>query len=182
MTGEFKYMVIKMKTLKVKLIYSALLTLCFQLSLNADELLAKPLIVNSKAQPIESIEDFIDPLKGVSFNLDKRVNKLNKKLTNQNVNNELILQPGQYIQIKGIDNRILLFDGSFLIKFNTFPNLQNFAISNELEFVSNLSDISVGVFKVKNISELQLKIDSIKDDDNIISIQLNTIDPNLQPE
>ena len=34
-------MVIKMKTLKVKLIYSALLTLCFQLSLNADELLAK---------------------------------------------------------------------------------------------------------------------------------------------
>ena len=112
MTGEFKYMVIKMKTLKVKLIYSALLTLCFQLSLNADELLAKPLIVNSKAQPIESIEDFIDPLKGVSFNLDKRVNKLNKKLTNQNVNNELILQPGQYIQIKGIDNRILLFDGS----------------------------------------------------------------------
>ena len=175
-------MVIKMKTLNVNLIYSVLLTLCFQLDLMSDEELAKLISIDSKIKSIESIEDSIDPLKGVSFNLDKRVNKLNKKLTNQNVNNELILQPGEYIQIKGIDNRILLFDGSFLIKFNTFPNLQNFAISNELEFVSNLSDISVGVFKVKNISELQLKIDSIKDDDNVISIQLNTIDPNLQPE
>ena len=174
-------MVIKIKTAKVNLIFSALITLCFQANLMSDEELAR-LIPDSKTKPIESIEDFTDPLKGVSFNFDKRVNKLNKKLTNQNVNNELILQPGEYIQIKGIDNRILLFDGSFLIKFNTFPNLQNFAISNELEFVSNLSDISVGVFKVKNISELQLKIDSIKDDDNIISIQLNTIDPNLQPE
>ena len=175
-------MVIKMKTLNVNLIYSVLLTLCFQLDLMSDEELAKLISIDSKIKSIESIEDSVDPLQGVSFNLDKRVNKLNKKLTNQNVNNELILQPGEFIQIKGIDNRILLFDGSFLIKFNTFPNLQNFAISNELEFVSNLSDISVGVFKVKNISELQLKIDSIKDDDNIISIQLNTIDPNLQPE
>ena len=174
-------MVIKIKTAKVNLIFSALITLCFQANLMSDEELAR-LIPDSKTKPIESIEDFTDPLKGVSFNFDKRVNKLNKKLTNQNVNNELILQPGEYIQIKGIDNRILLFDGSFLIKFNTFPNLQNFAISNELEFVSNLSDISVGVFKVKNISELQLKIDSIKDDDNVISIQLNTIDPNLQPQ
>ena len=174
-------MVIKIKTAKVNLIFSALITLCFQANLISDEELAR-LIPDSKTKPIESIEDFTDPLKGVSFNFDKRVNKLNKKLTNQNVNNELILQPGEYIQIKGIDNRILLFDGSFLIKFNTFPNLQNFAISNELEFVSNLSDISVGVFKVKNISELQLKIDSIKDDDNVISIQLNTIDPNLQPQ
>lgn len=175
-------MVIKIKTLKVNLMFSALITLCFQLDLTSDEELAKLIIIDSKIKSIESIEDSIDPLKGVSFNLDKRVNKLNKKLTNQNVDNELTLQPGEYIQIKGIDNRILLFDGSFLIKFNTFPNLQNFAISNELEFVSNLSDISVGVFKVKNISELQFKIDSIKDDDNIISIQLNTIDPNLQSQ
>tara|TARA_B100001093_G_C26740185_1_gene976279 strand:- start:54 stop:581 length:528 start_codon:yes stop_codon:yes gene_type:complete len=175
-------MVIKIKTLKANLIFSVLITLCFQLVLMSDEELAKLIPIDSKIDSIESIEDFTDPLEGVLFNLDKRVNKFNKKLTNQNLNNELILQPGEYIQIKGIDNRILLFDGSFLIKFNTFPNLQNFAISNELEFVSNLSDINVGVFKVKNISELQLKIDSIKDDNNIISIQLNTIDPALQPE
>ena len=175
-------MVIKLKTVKFNLIFTALLTFCFQLDLMSDEELAKLIRIDSKIKSIESIEDFIDPLKGVSFNLDKRVNKLNKELANKNLANKLILQPGEYIQIKGIDNRLLLFDGSFFIKFNEFPNLQNFAISNELEFVSNLSDISVGVFKVKNISELQLKIDSIKDDDNVISIQLNTIDPNLQPE
>ena len=171
-----------MKTLKVKLIYSALLSLCFQLNLNADEILAKPLTVYSKVQPIESIENSINPLKGVTFNFDKRVNKFNKDLKNQNLTNELTLQPGEYIRIKGIDNRLLLFDGSLLIKFDTFPDLQNFALSNELELVSNLSDISVGVFKVKNISELQSKVDFIKEDDNVLSITLNTIDPSLKPE
>ena len=175
-------MVIKMKTLKGKLIFSALLTFCFQLNLNADELLAPPLTVNLKVQPIESIENSINPLKGVSINLDKRVNKFNKELANRNSNNELILKPGEYIRIKGIDNRLLLFDGSLLIKFDTFPDLQNFALSNELELVSNLSDISVGVFKVKNISELQSKVDFIKENDNVLSITLNTIDPSLKPE
>lgn len=175
-------MVIKMKTLKGKLIFSALLTFCFQLNLNADELLAKPLTVNSKVKSIESIENSISPLKGVSINLDKKVNKFNKELANKNLNNELILQPGEYIRIKGIDNRLLLFDGSLLIKFDTFPDLQNFALSNELELVSNLSDISVGVFKVKNISALQSKVDFIKENDNVLSITLNTIDPSLKPE
>ena len=175
-------MVIKMKTLKINLIYSVLLTLCFQLDLMSDEELAKLISIDSKIKSIESIEDFIDPLEGVTFNFDKRVNKFNKELINQNLANKLIIQPGEYIQIKGIDNRLLLFDGSILIKFNTFPNLENFSISNELEFVSNLSDINVGVFKINNLSELQLKIDSIKEDDNVLSIHLNTIDPSLLPE
>ena len=171
-----------MKTLKINLIYSVLLTLCFQLDLMSDEELAKLISIDSKIKSIESIEDFIDPLEGVTFNFDKRVNKFNKELINQNLANKLIIQPGEYIQIKGIDNRLLLFDGSILIKFNTFPNLENFSISNELEFVSNLSDINVGVFKINNLSELQLKIDSIKEDDNVLSIHLNTIDPSLLPE
>ena len=175
-------MAIKIKTVKVNLIFSALIILCFQLDLVSDDELAKLIPIDSRNKSIVSIEDFIDPLEGVTFNFDKRVNKFNKELINQNLANKLIIQPGEYIQIKGIDNRLLLFNGSFLIKFNTFPNLQNFAISNELEFVSNLSDINVGVFKINNLSELQLKIDSIKEDDNVISIQLNTIDPNLQPE
>ena len=175
-------MVIKLKTVKFNLIFTALLTFCFQLDLMSDEELAKLIRIDSKIKSIESIEDFMDPLKGVSFNLDKRFDKSNKQLAKLDLNNELILQPGEYIQIKGIDNRSLLFDGSFLVKFSTFPNLQSFAFANGLEFVSNLSDINIGVFKVENISELQLKIDSFKDDDNVISIYLNTIDPNLQPE
>jgi len=174
-------MVIKIKTAKVNLIFSALITLCFQADLMSDEELAK-LIPDSKTKPIESLEDFKNPLKGVSFNLDKKFDKSNKQLAILDLNNELILQPGEYIQIKGIDNRSLLFDGSFLVKFSTFPNLQSFAFANELEFVSNLSDINIGVFKVKNISELQLKINALMVDDNVKSIHLNTIDPNLQPE
>ena len=174
-------MVIKIKTLRVNLIFCTLTALCLQLDLVSDEPLTsiKLLSIDSK---FETIGDSKDPLKGVTFNFNKRVNKINKELASENIANELILQPGEYIQIKGIDNRLLLFDGSFLIKFNTFPNLQNFAISNELELVNNLSDMSVGVFKVKNISELQLKINSLKDNENIISITLNTIDPSLKAE
>ena len=174
-------MVIKIKTLKVKLIFSTLMILCFQLDLISDEPLTsiKLITIDSK---FETIGDSKDPLKGVSFNLNKRVNKSNKELTSQNLTNELILQPGEYIQIKSIDNRLLLFDGSFLVKFNVFPNLQDFAIRNELEFVSNLSDINAGVFKVKNISELQLKISALKDNQNITSMILNTIDPSVKAE
>jgi hypothetical protein len=174
-------MVIKIKTLKVNLIFSTLMVLCFQLDLISDEPLTsiKLITIDSK---FETIGDSKDPLKGISFNLNKRVNKSNKELISLNLANELILQPGEYIQIKGIDNRLLLFDGSFLVKFNIFPNLQDFATSNELEFVSNLSDMNVGVFKVKNISELQLKINSLKDNENISSMTLNTIDPSLKAE
>jgi hypothetical protein len=175
-------MVIKIKTVKVNLIFSALIILCFQLDLVSDDELAKLIPIDSRNKPIVSIEDFIDPLEGVTFNFDKRVNKFNKELINQNLANKLIIQPGEYIQIKGIDNRLLLFDGSILIKFNTFPNLENFAVSNKLDFVSNLSDISVGVFKINNLSELQFKLDAIKEDDNVLSIHLNTIDPSLRPE
>ena len=175
-------MVIKMKTLNVNLIYSVLLTLCFQLDLMSNEELTKLISIDSKTKSIENIEDYIDPLKGVTYNFEKRVNKFNKDLKNQNLTNELTLQPGEYIQIRGIDNRLLLFDGSILIKFNAFPDLENFATSNELDFVSNLSDISVGVFKINNLSELQFKLDAIKEDDNVLSINLNTIDPSLRPQ
>ena len=94
--------------------------------------------------------------------------------------NEFILSTDEYIQIRGVDNRKLLADGSILIQFKVFPNLENYALSNDIELVSNLSDINIGVFKIKNILELKLKIDLLRSDNNIINIDLNTIDPTLK--
>ena len=44
-----------------------------------------------------------------------------------------------------------------------------------------LSDIQMGVFKIKNIYELESRINLIKDNENIISIELNTLDPTIKP-
>ncbi len=40
----------------------------------------------------------------------------------------------------------------------------------------------MGIFKIKNLLELQLKVDSLKNDTNILSIELSTINPSLGPQ
>ena len=102
---------------------------------------------------------------------------MNEEPSQSLYDNELILSPGEYIQIRGFDNVPLLFDGSILIQFEKLPRLNDFAISNDIEFVTDLSDINMGIFKIKNLLELQLKVDSLKNDTNILSIELSTINP-----
>ena len=125
--------------------------------------------------------DSLDLLDGVQLNFNKIVNKFNKEISKENLDREFIfLNKGEYIQLKGIDNRILLFDGSFRVQFRKTPNLPDYAISNGLQFVESLSDINMGIFKSNNLSELSLIAKLLQDDDNVISISLNTVDPSLK--
>ncbi|WP_287421202.1 hypothetical protein, partial [Reinekea sp.] len=73
-----------------------------------------------------------------------------------------------------------LFDGTIIIKFNEMPELTSFAATNNLLFVTDLSKISRGVFKVSNLYELEDKIRDLKSDKNILSIDLDTIDPSIK--
>ena len=86
----------------------------------------------------------------------------------------LTLNDGDYIEIRehGIKQ---LFNGSILIQFNDFQNLQNFADQNDLIFVNAFSNISVGVFKVPNVLDLEIIINNLQKDSNITAIDLNTI-------
>ena len=189
-------MVIKLNMYRVNIIFHFLVFLAFQVDIKAEDLTESNKIVIGKVENKVDITDFNskNPLQDVMLDLSLVVNNSNKiiktteftKLSNDILDlaskNEFILSTDEYIQIRGVDNRKLLADGSILIQFKVFPNLENYALSNDIELVSNLSDINIGVFKIKNILELKLKIDSLRSDNNIINIDLNTINPALKPK
>ena len=115
------------------------------------------------------------------MNFKKKFNILNEEIQSGNMSDGMILQPQEYIQIKGVDNRLLLFNGHFLIKFKKLPNLNDYADKHQITFVTSLSDINVAVFKSEDILEIKSKIDRISKDGNILSIELDIVDPFLQP-
>ena len=113
--------------------------------------------------------------KEVSFNLSA---EYQGDIENNN-KNVYILESGQFIKIKR-HNRELLFDGSFFIYFKETPDLSDFAKTNGITFVTDLSDINMGLFKVTNLNDLQKKFDELKNDNNILSMELSVIDPALK--
>ena len=104
----------------------------------------------------------------------KRMNDLSPKSEKQ-----LVLNDNEYITIKGIDNREKLFNGSIIIEFNILPSFDVFAFGNDLIFISDLSDINRGVFKIQNLNALQEKINNLQKDSNILSIELDALDPSI---
>ena len=95
-------------------------------------------------------------------------------------NGDFTLKDNEYVQVKGIDNRTKLFNGSIIIKFILVPDLNHFALSNGILLVSDLSDINRGVFKISNLYQVEAKINQLKLDYNVLSIELDTIDPTMK--
>ena len=181
--GGYRFMEIKYGLIKAHRLFFILLICTSYLYSDDENLLSKNII---STNPIDKVlpkkgTDQLDPLDGIQLNFNKIVNKFNKEIPRESLDRELLfLNKGEYIQLKGIDNRILLFDGSFRIQFRKTPNLSDYASSNGLQFVESLSDINIGVFKTNNLSELSLIAPLLKNDDNVISISLNTVDPSLK--
>ena len=135
-----------------------------------------------------------DPLKGIKIFYDKKIYINNGSLEINNLqdlrgglsepssDNFLTLDKGEFIQIQGVDSIYRLFDGSIIVKFESIPNLSTFAISKEIELISDLSNINRAVFKVNNLYDLEAKIDELKSDKNIVEIELNLLDPRRKPE
>ena len=130
--------------------------------------------------------DSKNPLQGVVLDFSKVVNRSIELVIEADTSssfdfdsNELFLQPGEYIKIIDKGSIELLSNGSFFVKFIETPNLKDFATLHQLTFVRDLSDINIGVFKVKNIYDLELKLELLKEDTNVISLDLDTIDPSL---
>ena len=86
----------------------------------------------------------------------------------------------EYIELRGLDKRRKLFNGSIIIEFNRMPNLNAFALENEIAFIADLSDINRGVFKVSNLYELEEKINELQSNENVLTIDLDTLDPNIK--
>ena len=125
----------------------------------------------------------LNPLSGVDIYLDKKVNFKNELLDlNASSDRTFTLNKGEFIQIQGIDKITMLFNGSIIVKFNSVPNLTDYALSKEIEFISDLSNIKRGVFKINNLYDLQMKINEIALDKNVLEIELNLFDPGLKTE
>ena len=89
---------------------------------------------------------------------------------------QLFLDDNEFIKVTGVDNNKKLFDGSIIIEFNVLPNFDDFALENGLVFIADLSDINRGVFKIKNLYDLQDKINILEKSSNVLSIDLDLID------
>ena len=141
---------------------------------------------------IERNKNKKDPLKDIeldygafAFYKDNNIFEYNKPNTQPSgssgsiAKNQLTLQPDEYLKVEGSDKNIRLFNGALIIKFKEIPVIQDFANANGMIFVSDLSDISRGVFKIRNLFDLEDKISQLQTDSNILAIELDLIDPLL---
>ena len=180
-----------LKCMETKFIKFLTILLIFSFQLNAQDTLQYNKVIDFNIDSDKQAKRSLNtknPLIGVSLNLTKILDKSNELINisklpkgNEEIENELILKRGEYIEIINIDRRKLLSDGSIQIQFENLPDLYNYAELNDLELIRDLSDIQMGVFKIKNIYELESRINLIKDNENIISIELNTLDPTIKP-
>ena len=148
---------------------------------------------NSKEELI-SQKNILNPLSDLNIFLDKKVNSKAEliqniniqndktQLSNQSFNETYTLNEGEFVLVQGIDKIDMLFDGSIIVKFESKPNLANYAISNDIQFITDLSAINRGIFKIQNLYDLQTVINRIKLDENVKEIELKLRDPRLAPE
>ena len=101
---------------------------------------------------------------------------------NTNTANTFVLEGNQFLEITYPDNRKKLFDGSLIIEFQNYENLDAFAISNQLELKYEFSIIKRAVFKIINLNQYAETINNLATDKNIRTIELNTLDPLIKPD
>ena len=148
---------------------------------------SKPVIFNRSF-------DQKNPLKGINFDVSKIIllsenkiintnfNELNKQKSKKNQLNNIKLLSNQYIEIIGLDKKRKLFNGALIVKFDNNLDFYDYAKSNDLTLIKNLSDINTGVFQVKNILDIEIIINKLQEDENILSIDLDIIDPTIRPK
>ena len=135
------------------------------------------------------------PLDGIDISFDQifkyqdqRVIEIENR-TNQTIQDSAVkresgfyLGTDEYIEIRGLDKRRKLFNGSIIIEFTRMPNLNAFALENGITLVADLSDIKRGVFKLGNLYELEDKINELQSNENVLTIDLDTLDPNIKAQ
>jgi hypothetical protein len=135
----------------------------------------------------------LDPLEGVNISVKKIFSYQNNvpmeirdrsgvraDNLSQDNNKKLSLGPNEFVEVIGIDKSRKFFNGSIIVKFNQVPDLYWFASQNNLQFVSDLSDINRGVFKIGNIYDLEEIIRNLQNKVEVQSVELDVIDPSIE--
>jgi hypothetical protein len=130
--------------------------------------------------PLKEISITYDQIYQLKRPLDQESLTISSRASNLPSKNILTLKENEFLEIKTSDKRLKLFNGSIIIKFDQIPDLNVFALNNDVELVSDLSDLKRGIFKIKNLLELERKINIFNENENIIGIELDTLDPLLK--
>ena len=192
----FKFMEIKLNLTNHFLIFFGLLLSIHTNADLVDKIVFKKIEVENIFKPEITKRSLNqkNPLKGINIDVSKIIvlpgdkiistnfNELNKKVSKQNQLNGIELLSGQYIEIIGLDKKRKLFNGALIVQFDNNLDFKNFAESNDLTLMKNLSDINTGVFKIKNILDVEIIINQLKEIENILRIDLDTIDPTIKPK
>ena len=192
----YRYMEIKLKLINHFLLF---LVLLISIQTHADlveNIVFKKIEKEDVSKPVIFNRSFNqkNPLKGINFDVSKIIllsenkiintnfNELNKQKSTKNQLNSIKLLSDQYIEIIGLDKKRKLFNGALIVKFDNNLDFYDYAKSNDLTLIKNLSDINTGVFQVKNILDIEIIINKLQEDENILSIDLDTIDPTIKPK
>lgn len=145
---------------------------------NDSDIITKSLIITNK---IDTSYQFNrntyvkDPLAFYSIDLTRVLNKDLKviEISDSLVGEKRFLSEGEFFKVTGKDNNEYLSDSSFLVQFKILPDFNSFAFNNNLYFLENLSDINIGIFKPQDISNIEIILNKLKQDNNIQSLSLN---------
>ena len=135
----------------------------------------------------------VDPLKGLVISYNKIFyyqNNVSTEIKNKSViqsdsllenkDKNLSLGPNEFVEMTGIDQRRKLFNGAIIVEFEQVPDLNWFASKNNVRFISDLSDIKRGVFRIDNLHDVEGIIRSLESNSNVRSVELDTVDPAIE--
>jgi hypothetical protein len=86
-----------------------------------------------------------------------------------------------FIKFNNID-QLFLIDGTIIINFKNFPDLNNFASENDIVFKSSFPSINSASFKIKKITDLEDVVINLKNNSNINSVTIDYRDHRLGKE
>ena len=140
-------------------------------------------ISDTQNDKFEDKQSYSKNLLDIEISYDEIYIRINKKSFEiKSFNNQagpntktLILQEDEFVNINGAGKKERLFNGSIIIKFIQNPNLNDFAINNDISFVGDMSELNRGVFKINNLYEFKDKIKILQQNNNIVSIELNEL-------
>ena len=85
------------------------------------------------------------------------------------------------IRFNNIDQEFLI-DGTIIINFKNFPDLNNFAYENNIIFKSSFKSIGSASFKVKQLTDLEALLNDLKNDSNINRVSIDYKDHRISKE
>ena len=79
-------------------------------------------------------------------------------------------------------DQLFLIDGTVIINFKNFPDLNNFASEKNIVLKSSFESIGSASFKVKKLTDLEALLNDLSNNSNVNRVTIDFKDHRLTPE